>query len=342
MKVANYYNNNDIRIEERPTPKIGAGELLIRIHRAGICGTDVMEWYRIGSTPRVIGHEVAGEIVEVGPGVVQYKKGDRVAASHHVPCYNCHYCKLGHQTLCDTIRQTNFDPGGFAELVRLPAINVRVGVYHLPDTLSYEEATLIEPLACTVRAQRKAQLKPEQTVLVLGTGPAGLLHLHLAKRSGAKRVIGVDVVAARLEVAKQFGADTVLATNDDLARRVCDVNEGRLADLVIVCSHSEKATRQALQLVERGGTVLFFAPVSPDQVIPMSMNEIFWQKGATLISSYAASPEDHHESLKLMSEKKVDLKRMITDRLPLAEIARGFQLVAKPSDSIKVIIELTK
>ncbi|MEW6187388.1 MAG: alcohol dehydrogenase catalytic domain-containing protein, partial [Thermodesulfobacteriota bacterium] len=141
MRVAMYYNNKDIRLEEMPQPAIGPDEVLVRIEAGGICGSDVLEWYRIHKAPLVLGHEVAGRIWEVGHQVKKYKVGDRVAASHHVPCNTCFYCLSGHPTVCDTLRSTNFDPGGFAEFVRLPSINVDRGIYRLPDSLSYEDAT---------------------------------------------------------------------------------------------------------------------------------------------------------------------------------------------------------
>jgi len=152
MRVAKWYNNQDVRVEEMPTPEIGLGELLVRIIASGICGSDVMEWYRLDRAPLVLGHEIAGEVVGVGEGVEPYKVGDRVAVAHHVPCNTCHYCLSGNSTVCDTLRRTNFDPGGFAEYVRLPAINVDRGVFLLPDEVSYEEATFVEPLACVLRA----------------------------------------------------------------------------------------------------------------------------------------------------------------------------------------------
>ena len=184
MRVAMYYSNKDIRVEEIPTPKIGPGELLLRVEASGVCGSDVMEWYRIHKAPLVLGHEIAGEVVEAGEGVTNYKVGDRVSASHHVPCNTCHYCLSGNHTACDTLRSTNFDPGGFAEFLRLPALNVDRGVYLLPDEVSFEEATFIEPLACVLRAQRRAKVEPGKTVLVLGSGIGGLLHIHLRGNSG--------------------------------------------------------------------------------------------------------------------------------------------------------------
>ena len=342
MRVATYYNNKDVRIEEREIPSIGNGELLVKIRATGICGSDVAEWYRLGKVGRVLGHEVSGEIVKVGQGVDGYKEGDRVICSHHVPCYECHYCRLGHHTLCDTLKKTNFDPGGFAEWVRLPAINVRYGVYLLPENLSFEEGTLVEPLACTLRAQRKAGVRPEQTILVLGSGVAGLLHILLARTLGATRLIATDVNDYRLKAAKECGADFTFHSDDNLIENIRAVNEGRLADVVIVCAGKQSVTEQSLQTVDQGGTVLFFALHGPDQIIPLPMNEIFWKKGLTLMNSYAASPEDHREALDFICQGRVNAKKIISHRLPFADIGKGFEMVATAKDSLKVIVDPTR
>ncbi|NVM57888.1 MAG: alcohol dehydrogenase catalytic domain-containing protein, partial [Desulfobacterales bacterium] len=251
MRVAMYYNNKDIRVEEFPTPKIGPGELLVRVEASGICGSDVMEWYRIKKAPLVLGHEIAGEVAEAGPGGDRYKKGDRIVASHHVPCNTCRFCLSGHHTVCDTLRRTNFDPGGFAEYVRLPAINVDRGVYLIPDTVSFEEASFTEPLACVLRAQRIAGLQPGETVLVMGCGIAGLLHIQLACAVGAGRVVATDISEARLDAAKKFGADAVIHAEQDVLSELRRVNDGWLADKVLVCTAARSANVQALKLVER-------------------------------------------------------------------------------------------
>ncbi|MFQ5885497.1 MAG: alcohol dehydrogenase catalytic domain-containing protein, partial [Thermoplasmata archaeon] len=193
MRVAMYYNNNDIRLEEMPTPEIGPGELLVKVIASGVCGSDVMEWYRIKKAPLVLGHEIAGGIVEVGDGVTDYKEGDRVFVSHHVPCGECKYCLDDHESCCDTLRTTNFDPGGFSEFVRIPQINVEKGTYRLPEEVSYEDGVFVEPLACVVRGQRFAEVEARDTVLVLGSGIVGLLHIKLAKVKGAGRIIATDI-----------------------------------------------------------------------------------------------------------------------------------------------------
>ena len=338
LRVATYYSNRDVRLEEVPTPKVGLGELLVRVEASGICGSDVMEWYRIGKAPLVLGHEVAGVVAEVGKGVDRYKQGDRVFVSHHVPCNTCHYCLSGHHTVCDTLRRTRFDPGGFAEYVRVPAINVDRGVYLLPDQISFEEGTFIEPLACVLRGQRLARLKPGQSVLVIGSGIAGLLHLQLARVLGAGRVAATDIVEYRLKAARRFGADFVIHAEEDVPARMRQLNDSRLADLVIVCTGATSAIVQALQSVERGGIVLFFAPTAPGVTVPLSLNEMFFN-GVTLTASYAAAPSDITAAIELIRARSVRVGEMITHRLSLAETGLGFQLVAKAQDSIKVIIE---
>jgi len=339
MRVAMWYNNRDVRVEEMPIPQIGFGELLVRVEACGICGSDVMEWYRLDRAPLVLGHEIGGQIVAVGEAVEHYQEGDRVSAAHHVPCNTCHYCLNGHHTVCDTLRQTNFDPGGFAEYIRLPAINVDRGVFLLPDEVSYEEATFIEPLACVLRGQRLAHMRPGSSVLVIGSGIAGLLHVQLARTLGAGRVIATDITPYRLEAAKRFGADATIPAEEDLPTRLHQVNQDRLADLVIVGTGATSAIVQALESVERGGTVLFFAPTNPGITIPISINELFWRNDITLTTSYAASPADYQTALELIRAGTIPVHQMITHRLGLAETGLGFQLVAEAQNSIKVIIQ---
>ena len=341
MRVAMYYSNNDVRLEHMATPEIGPGELLMRVEASGICGSDVMEWYRIHKVPLVLGHEVSGVVTEVGQGVDRYKVGDRVIAAHHVPCNTCHYCLSGNHTVCDTLRKTNFYPGGFAEFIRLPSINVERGTFTLPDTVSFEEATFVEPVACVLRGLRKAGLKPGCSVLVIGSGIAGLLYVHLARALGAGRVIAIDVVEHRLEAARKLGADAALHAEEDVPAYLREVNDGRLADVVIVCTGAESAVAQALRSVERHGTVLFFAPTGPGLNFSLSINDVFWRNDVTLTTSYAGSPADHAVALEMILTGTLHVKEMITHRLSLAETGLGFRMVTYPQEynSIKVIIQ---
>jgi len=339
MRVAMYYSNKDIRLEEMPKPDIGGDELLVKIEASGICGTDCLEWYRIHKVPLVLGHEIAGTVVEAGKDVKGYKIGDRVAASHHVPCGECRFCRSGHETVCDTLRKTNFFPGGFSEYVRLPGINVEKGVYKLPDNVSFEEATFIEPLACVLRGQRLANFRKGSAVLVVGSGISGLLHIKLAKLSGASRIFATDISSFRLDAARRAGADYTINAKEYSPDLLKKSNGGFLADSVIICAGAPSAIEQALLSIERGGTALFFAAAGKDDKIPLTINEIFWRNEITLTSSYAGSPADHREALEKISSRKIDVRDMITHRLPLKDAAIGFKLVSEANDSIKVIIE---
>jgi L-iditol 2-dehydrogenase len=339
MRVAMYYSNRDVWLQEMPVPRLGPGEVLMRVEASGICGTDLLEWYRLHKAPLVLGHEVAGVVESVGEGVEQHKVGERICAAHHVPCNTCHYCLSGHHTVCDTLRRTNFDPGGFAEYVRLPRINVEQGIFPLPDNVSFEEATFVEPLACVVRGQRLAHFRPGQTVLVIGSGVAGLLHVQLARASGAGYIMATDIVDYRLEAARKFGADVAMRAGEYTPACLRGEAGGCLADLVIVSSGATSAINQALGSVERGGTVLFFAPTEPGATIPISLNDLFWRNETTLTSSYGGCPGDYAAALELLRAGKIHVKEMITHRLGLAETGLGFRLVARAQDSLKVIIE---
>jgi L-iditol 2-dehydrogenase len=337
MRVAVYYNNRDIRLAEMAVPKIGPGELLVRIRASGICGSDLMEWYRIKKAPLVLGHEIAGEVVEVGAGVTRFKVGERVFVSHHVPCGQCRYCRAGHQSVCDMLRTTHFDPGGFAEYIRVPKTNVQLGTLPLPDEMSFEEGSFIEPLACVVRAQRFARLAAGQTVLVIGSGISGLLHVQLARARGAARIIATDVSDFRLKAAVRFGADAAIHGTEDVPARLSDLNDGRLADLVIVCTAALPAIQQAVRSIDRGGTLLFFAPTAAGVDVPIPLFD-FWRDEISVVTSYAGSGEDLVESIALIRSRQMRVAEMITHRLPLSEAGRGFELTSSGQDSIKVVI----
>ena len=338
MRVAMYHNNRDVRLEEIPKPVIGPGEILVKIMASGICGSDVMEWYRIKKAPLVLGHEIAGEIAEVGEGVMKYGIGNRVFVSHHIPCNTCHYCLRGYHTACETLHTTNYDPGGFAEYVRIPLLNVDRGVFLLPDELSFEDGVFIEPLACVVRGQRVANLQPGQSVLILGSGISGLLHLLLARSLGAGRIVATDISEYRLRLARQLGADEVISAKENIPDCMRRINDGRLADLVIVCTGAPAAFTQALKSVDRGGTVLCFATTEPGVDLAVPINE-FWRNEIKLMPSYGNSPLDALTAIELMRSGRVPVGKMITHRLPLEETGIGFQLVAEGGKSMKVIVK---
>ena len=324
MKVAVYHNNNDIRIEERPKPGISDGEILVKMKASGICGTDVMEWYRLKKAPYIPGHEMAGEIVESKSE--KYKSGQRVFVSHHVPCNECKYCLDDNHTACETLHKGNYDPGGFSEFIRVPKINVDNGTYLLSDNVSYEEATMIEPLACAVRALRLINVKKSHTVLILGNGVSGLLNIALAKLAGAK-VIATDIDDYRLNKAKEFGADRLI----DVSKEKIDIK----AERIIICTGADKAVKQAFECIDTKGIILLFAIPQKNIEIP---NAEFWRNELTLISSYGAAPVDLEEALDLNKNKKINVKDMIKHKLPLEKIQEGFKIAADAKNSLKVVL----
>jgi len=338
MLVAVYHNNKDVRIEDVPKPEIGSDEILLKVMASGICGTDVVEWYRLPKAPRVLGHEATGIIDEVGEKVTKYKVGDRVFVSHHVPCNQCRYCQKDAHTACETLHTTNYYPGGFSQYIRVPKINVETGVYKLPANMSYEEGTFIEPLACAVRGQRLAGIQKGDTVLIIGSGMAGILHIQLAKLKGAQKIFAADINHDRLKLAEKFGADQVIDAKGDLPKQLKELNDGRAADKVIVCTGAEKAALTALECVDRGGTILYFAVPDPATKIPIPITE-FWRNEITIRTSYGAAPRDLEEALQILAQKQVNVSDMITHRLDIREIAEGFRLVAEAGKSLKVIIE---
>ena len=323
MKTAVYYNNNDIRIEERPIPEIKNGEILVKVKASGICGTDLMEWYRIKKAPRVLGHEMTGEIVESRS--VRFKAGQRVFVSHHVPCGECKYCSSGNHTACETLHKGNYDPGGFSEFVRVPQINVESGTYVLPGNVSYEEGTMIEPLACVVRAQRIIDVKEGQTVLVMGCGISGLLNIAMAKLKKA-RVIATDINDHRLDRALEFGADEVFNAKEELHLK---------ADRIIMCTGAMSAFESAFRYIDKKGIIMLFAIPNKNISIPV---EDFWRNELSVVSSYGAAPVDLEEALLLIKDKLINVRDMITDRVGLEDIQEGFKIAGGQGESLKVVV----
>ncbi len=338
MRAAVYYSNNDIRLEERPRPQIDRGELLLKVMACGICGSDVMEWYRIKSAPRVLGHEAVSVIEEAGEDVEDFREGDRVFVSHHVPCNTCRYCLRGEHTACETLHNTNIDPGGFAEYARVPRINVDLGVFPLPEKMTYDEGVFIEPFGCVLRGQRKLGIRPGDSVLVMGSGVSGLLHIQLARILGATTILSTDINEYRLKAAERFGADTVIDARGDVPRIAREANGGRLPDHVIVSTAALPAIKQALKSVDDAGRILFFAPTPPGLELQFDFNDL-WSRQVTLMMTYAASPYDLAAAINLIMDGRIRAEEMITHRLGLAETSVGFRLVAEAGESLKVVVE---
>jgi L-iditol 2-dehydrogenase len=283
-----------------------------------------MEWYRIKKAPRILGHEIAGEIIESQSD--KYRIGERVFVSHHVPCYECKYCLAGNHTACDTLHQGNYDPGGYSQFIRVPKINVDYGVYVLPERVSYAEGTMIEPLACGVRGLGLIDIREPHTVLILGCGISGILNIQLAKLTGA-RVVATDLNEYRLQKAKEFGVDEVLRADQDLNIK---------ADRVIICTGAYAAVAQAFRCVDKKGIILLFAIPNRDIAIPIPD---FWRHELTVTSSYGAAPVDLAAALALIASKKINVKDTITHKLPLQKIQEAFKIVIAAQESLKVVLE---
>ena len=343
MRAVEYHSNNDIRIVDLPVPTIGPGELLVQLRACGLCASDVMEWYMRPRAPIYPGHEPAGMVVAVGQGVQQFSVGQRVFLHHHVPCMVCHFCRRGSFSQCATFRATRLDPGGLAEYIRVPAPNVQLDVLPLPDNLSFEEATLIEPLACCIRGIDRAAIEPGDSVLVLGVGSTGLMLAQLAQQRGATRVIIVDPIAYRRQRALDAGIDYALDPQADgypqgvLLQQIYAVNDGRKPDIVLVTPSKISAMLQGLDLVGPGGMVLLFAPPPPNETLPVTPNQLFFQE-ITLRTSYSAGPYETRLALELLRSRRIKAETVITHRFALQDAAQAFQLVANPGDALKALI----
>ena len=336
MLAVEYHSNEDVRVVDLPIPEIGPGELLVQLQACGICASDVMEWYMKPRAPIYPGHEPVGMVVAAGEGVQQFSPGQRVFIHHHVPCMVCHFCQRGSYSQCRTFRSTRLYPGGLAEYIRVPAPNVQLDVLPLPDDLSFEAATLIEPLACCIRGVNRAMIQPGDSVLVLGAGSNGILLAQLAQQRGAGRGIIVDPITYRRQRALGAGIDYAIDTQDAL-RQIYEVNDGRKPDVVIVTPSSIGAMQQGIELTGPGGTVLLFAPPPPAEVLPTTPNSLFFQE-ITLRTSYSAGPYETRLALELLKNRRIRAETVITHRFLLKDAAQAFQLVAKPGDALKVVI----
>lgn len=341
MKVLTYYNNHDVRLEDQPVPEIGDGEILMKVKSSGICGSDLMEWYRLPKAPLVLGHEVAGQVVKTGRHVSKFKEGDRIVATHHVPCNTCAYCLSDRHTVCPYIKETYFDPGGFSEYIRLPRVNVNSGTFLLGGEVSYDEGSFVEPLGCVVRGHRLAGFEAGMKTAVIGSGVTGMLNLQYAISQGAGYTCAVDVNEFKLDFAERFGADqTYLAPDENISEKI-KKDAGSLMDIVIVCTGAHPAIDMAFSIVEKGGTILFFAPSDPRYELKVKFNDLWWS-GIRIVSSYAASPRDLQLALSLIRYKRLSVEEMITHHLPMKEGMKGFGIAERAEKSLKVIIHPDK
>jgi L-iditol 2-dehydrogenase len=337
MRTAIYYPHNGIRIEDKPIPKIGDGEILLKVKACGICGTDVLKVQRaLPKNPVVLGHELVGEAIEVGKGVKNFSKGDRVVVAHHVPCGECHYCRHDNPSMCRHFKETNLDPGGFAEFLRIPAEHVEQTAFRVPDHVDNEVALFTEPLSCCVRNIRRAPIQSGDFAVVVGLGSIGLMMLQLLKLKGLK-VLGLDLKEERLDLARELGCDETLFGNDSGIRETIQKwTQGRGADLVVLTAGGGNIFQQATQWVRDGGALNLFASLS-DEPVPTSLDQLYHHE-ITIFSSYSPALEDLKEAHRLLISGKVKVKPLVTHRLPLERLAEGIEMVHK-QEALKVIIE---
>lgn len=338
MKAAKLYSFNDIRIEDIPVPEPGPGEAVIKVKASGICSGDVMPWYIEKKAPLVLGHEPSGEITKVGREVRDWKPGDRVFVHHHAPCMDCAFCRRGDYVQCSEWRRSKIYPGGIAEYILVPEGNLKNDTLRLPDTAGYEDAVLMEPLACVVKSFRRSGIKKGDTVLIIGLGVMGVMHVLLAPLFGAAKTIGADMVEFRLNKARESGADEIInVSKDPLKDAVPACTGGRGADIVIVGPGSITAMESGLQCVAPGGTVVFFTPAGPGEKLTIDPGYLYF-RDINIVTSYSCGPDDTAKSLELIQKGTVTAHQLVTHRFSIDQTEQAYRTVAEAGDSLKVLI----
>ncbi len=345
MRAAVYRGVNDVRVETVPVPKIGPGELLVRVHTCGICGTDLKKISSGShSAPRIFGHETSGVVAAAGEGVRQFKQGDRVVVFHHIPCGECYYCRHKTFAQCETYKKVGctagFEPsgGGFAEYVRVMDWIVDHGTVRIPDGVSFEQACFVEPVNTCMKGIETLQLMPGESVLVIGQGPIGIMLSTLAKRSGA-RVITSDLYPERLTISKSFGLENAIdASRADTVKTVREQTEGRGADAAILAVGGNGLIRTAMDAVRPGGRVLLFAQtVRGEATIDPAAICVDEKR---LLGSYSASVELQEDSVRFVMGREMNLEGLISHRFSLSDSVEALKLAARPQpDSMKIVIQ---
>jgi L-iditol 2-dehydrogenase len=337
MKVARVYDYLDVRIEDAPVPAPGRDEILVRTRACGICSGDVVPWYIRKKAPIVFGHEPVGDVVEIGSGVKHLRVGDRVFVHHHAPCWQCRACARGEFVQCPTWRSSHIDPGGMAEFFRVPATNLR-DTLPLPDHVADDDGALIEPLACVVKSLGRAGRVHGATVLVIGLGVMGQMHVLLARHQGAERIVATDLVATRRDKAEQLGADDVVDASDDAwPERVVELTGGQGAEVVIVGPATVGALQQGLRAVARGGTVVQFMGTEPGTALPLDTNDFYFRE-IRLVPSYSCGPVETRAALDLVAAGVVRAEHVVTHRFPLAEAGEAYRAAAQDRNVVKAMV----
>lgn len=345
MQAAVYRGKDDVRLETVPVPEIGAGELLVRIHTCGICGTDLKK-ISTGShsAPRIFGHEMAGEVAALGAGVKDFAIGDRVMVFHHIPCGECYYCRKKVFAQCPAYKKVGATAGfeasggGFAEYIRVMEWIVRKGVVKIPDHVSYEQASFIEPVNTCMKAMEALRLEADETVLVIGQGPIGIMLAVLARRTGAT-VVTSDLYPQRLKMSESFRLQhNVNAKAADPAARVRELTDGRGADAVILATPGNSLIKAAMDATRPGGRIMLFAQTQRTEVAIDPAAVCMDEK--TLLGSYSASVDLQDENVRLVLSGEIDFAQLISHRFPLARAVEALERAARPGpDSMKIVIQ---
>lgn len=327
-----------VRVRDVSIPELLPGDILVRMEASGVCGTDLEKIEGQLGPGGILGHEVSGVIERVENDVTRYKPGDRVVAHHHVPCYHCENCSRGDFTLCSEFKKTNIDPCGFAEYFRVPEYNVARGaVIPLPAELSFEEGAMMEPTACCIRAIRRAQVREADNVLIVGLGPTGLTQIQLLRHATTGKILGSDIIEARLKLGKKLGADeTINALTEDVPSHVRKIaREG--FDLAVVSTGNEKALNQAFSSVRKGGRILLFGAPSQGAMYSLNVSELF-SRQISLLSSYSCVEAELAEAINLASQNRLDLKNLVSDRFKLRDAEKAMEFAGTSKTAIKTMV----
>jgi len=341
MKAAVVKSNSNIEIKNIENQSVGPGDILVKMRACGICGSDVEKVFgKYGQPSMRLGHEPAGTIMEVGAEISNFSVGDRVFTHHHVACYSddCHECNHGNETMCKKYYESNLEPCGLADEYIVPEWNVKHGgVLKIPDSMSFEEAAMIEPLACCIRAWNKFTHKNNDSIAVLGIGPTGIMHALLAKIYGFEKIFCLDFNEFRLDFAKKFEAIAINSGNTNALEQIKSETANQGVDVVIVATSSLNALKDAVNFVRKGGTIVMFGVPSKGAIIDLDMSEIY-SKGITIVNSYAASDFDTKEALEKISNKQINVSQLITHKYNLQECQEAFVHAKSGDNAMKIII----
>jgi L-iditol 2-dehydrogenase len=336
MKAARLYDFGDIRIEEIARPEIGPNEMLVRVRACGICSGDIMPWYIRRKAPLVLGHEPVGVVEEIGIEVRGFSPGERVFVHHHAPCFLCASCRRGEYVQCPTWRATNIVPGGMAEYFMVSAANQR-DTLKLPDTIDDLAGVLIEPAACVLKSLRRSGLRAGESILVIGLGIMGMMHVRLARHRGAGLIIGADLFEPRAHRAKTLGADHGIVVNqDNLVDQVSELTGGAMADVVIVGPGNAAAIKTGIAAAGKGATVVQFTATPPEENLQLNPHDLYFNE-IRLIPSYSCGPEETREALELVRRGVLSPRELITHQFPLDQISAAFAQAQQP-ESLKVVV----